>query len=125
MDKFIGLDLLQEKQVFYSKTPFKFGDNIIGYPVNIEQLIEKIGKEIIPEKLGIYHLFYDDVLIYIGMSIDLRSRLLGHYKRQDIEFNNVLWFCTEECGKTKPQTFKIESTMIKYYKPFYNKACLT
>ncbi len=106
-----------------SPNPFTYNGNIIGHPFNLEQTVAKWGKEIIPDCLGIYHLFYHDQLVYIGMSKSIRGRLMCHLKDRDMPFNNVLWFCAhrykENC--TIADIMRIEYKAIKKFKPVLNQ----
>jgi excinuclease UvrABC nuclease subunit len=95
---------------------------VIGLPFNLAQVVDRFGKEIIPNSLGIYHLFYHDQLVYIGMSKSIRGRLLQHLKDKDMPFNNCLWFVAH-CWKedaTIEEVLGIEYRMIKKFKPVLN-----
>jgi excinuclease UvrABC nuclease subunit len=104
------------------KIPFISDNQIIGMPFNLESLILNYGKQLIPSNLGIYHLFYEDQLIYIGMSKNIRGRLLQHLKDKDMPFNYCLWFVAERWKEnaTISDVLKIEYKMIKKYKPILN-----
>ena len=116
---FIGEDLLEG---ISKAAPFVFNGERIGVPFNLQQLVDAYGKEIIPDQLGIYHLFFEDQLVYIGMSKSIRGRLRMHLKDKDMPFNNVLWFCSKNYpgGLTIKQTLTIEYNMIKKFKPVLN-----
>lgn len=120
MKNFIGEDIL--KDIPTSNSPFIVDGNIIGIPFSLSHLVNKYGKEVIPNCLGIYHLFYYDQLVYVGMSKNLRGRLLGHLKDSDMVFHNVLWFCANmwKDNTTIEDVLKIEYKMIKKYKPVLN-----
>ena len=98
--------------------PFVVDGIEIGTPFNLKDLIMHTGYDMIPDCLGIYHLFYEDQLVYVGMSKSIRGRLKQHIKDDDMPFNNVLWFSTREKGIKK--TLQIEYNMIKKYKPVLN-----
>jgi hypothetical protein len=117
---FIGSEYLEG--ILTSEEPFVVDGKVIGLPFNLDMLITKYGKLIIPDVLGIYHLFYEDQLVYVGMSKNLRGRLLGHLKDKDMVFNNVLWFCASKWKEdaTIADVLKIEHRMIKRYKPVLN-----
>jgi excinuclease UvrABC nuclease subunit len=105
--------------------PFVVDGDVIGVPFNLQQVIDRYGKEIIPDELGIYHLFYEDQLVYIGMSKSIRGRLRQHLKDKDMPFNNVLWFCSSNWKEGAPaltieQTLEVEYQMIKHFKPVLN-----
>jgi excinuclease UvrABC nuclease subunit len=95
-----------------------YNGEIIGHPFNLSQTIDTLGKDIIPNVMGIYHLFYKDMLVYIGMSKNLRGRLMQHLKDESKVFQNVLWFSCED--KTIDQVLNIEYNMIKKFKPSLN-----
>jgi len=122
--EYIGQSILDDNRIRRASSPLVHNGVIIALPFNLGDLIKTDLKSLIPESYGIYYLYYDDILVYIGMSSNLKNRLLGHYKKNDMEFNNVIWFSTEYFGKTLAETFKLESSMIKVYKPFYNQALI-
>jgi hypothetical protein len=119
---FIGQATLKQMGVRYSETPYLFNGEVVGFPFNLDDLVNQFGKDLIPEKLGIYHLFYNERLIYIGMSTKLRSRLLGHLKRKLIPFNYVLWFCADQWkyDATVNDVLDIEMRMIQHHIPPFN-----
>jgi hypothetical protein len=116
---FIGLEYLKEVK---TTNPFIVDGVVIGIPFDLKELISKYGKEIIPNELGIYHLFYKDQLVYIGMSRKLRGRLLCHLKDNDMPFNNVLWFCASllENKASVEDILILEHNLIKKFKPVLN-----
>ena len=118
---FIGDELL--KDIPTSTSPFICVGVVIGLPFDLKCAIQYYGKEIIPDCLGIYHLFYEDQLIYVGMSKNLRGRLLCHLKDKDMPFNNVLWFCADTWKEsaTIEDVLRIEYKMIKKFKPALNR----
>lgn len=118
---FVGGDLLDRIQG--SPNIFMVDGVEIGRPFNLAQLVGMYGKDIIPNCLGIYHLFYHDQLVYVGMSKSIRGRLLCHLKDKDMPFNNVLWFCAEMMGEnvTIADVLRIEYNAIKRYKPVLNQ----
>jgi predicted GIY-YIG superfamily endonuclease len=118
-ENFIGESLIKE---FCRKNPFVVEDKIIGYPFNINELIKKYDKYLIPDDLGIYHLFYNDQLIYIGMSKSIRGRLLQHLKDDDMPFNYCLWFVASyyKENATIKDVLEIEYKLIKKFKPVLN-----
>ena len=115
----IGREVLNEYLVSISKTPFYFKDLLIGYPFSVEQLYNNTGKILMPREQGIYHLFKDDELVYIGMSKNICNRLLDHLRDEKKDFNYCLWFVIKE--KTVDEIFQIEKRMINYWKPKYNQ----
>lgn len=117
-DEYIGSSIM--KGIKHASNPFVYNGEVIGLPFNLQQTIDKFGKEIIPSKMGLYHLFLDDRLVYIGMSKNLKGRLLYHLKDQDMVFDNVLWFVSDEIGLDLEETLTKEKWMIKYHKPPLN-----
>lgn len=105
-----------------TSSPFIVDGVVIGLPFNLQNLVYNFGKEIIPNCLGIYHLFYEDQLVYIGMSKNIRGRLIQHLKDKDMPFNNCLWFCAGNYKKdaTIGEILRIEYEMIKKFKPVLN-----
>jgi hypothetical protein len=99
-----------------------FSDGMkIGHPFNLSDAVNELGKEIIPDELGIYHLFLDDHLVYVGMSKNLRERLLYHLKDDEMPFDNVLWFCGNDFkDKTIKDVLQIEKNLIKRLRPPLN-----
>lgn len=120
MENYIGKEFLE--CIDKSDKPFVLDGVEIGMPFNLQMLVNQYGKKAIPNCLGIYHLFYNDQLVYIGMSKNLRGRLLGHLKDKDMPFNNVLWFCAHlwKEDATVADVLRIEHNMIKRYKPALN-----
>lgn len=68
----------------------------IGRPFDLTIAVQLFGKEVIPDVQGIYHLFYKGRIVYVGMSKNLRGRLLYHLKDPDKVFDAVLWYKLEE-----------------------------
>lgn len=120
---FIGKDWLDYYKIRHSK-PFYNGSLKVGYPVNVEDIINRDLKRVIPASLGIYHLFKDGELVYIGMSKCIKKRISEHYNSNDIDFNEALWFCAEIANKNIKDIFRIERLMIIKYKPKFNTAYL-
>jgi hypothetical protein len=116
---FIGEDFLK---TIRTSAPFIVDGVLIGHPFNLQNLVNNFGKDIIPNCLGIYHLFYEDQLIYIGMSKNIRGRLIQHLRDQDMPFNYCLWFCAHlyKEDTTIAEILTIEYKMIKKFKPVLN-----
>lgn len=105
------------------KDYFEYNGTKIGRPFCLKTLVELYGKEAIVDDLGWYHLFYKGRLVYIGMSRNLRGRLLYHLKDQDMIFDAVLVF--PSCGTLNvEQVLIIETKLIKHFKPSLNSACI-
>lgn len=120
---FVGQESLNG--ISYSECPFVHNNELIGYPFNLKEAVSVYGRDVVPDKPGIYHLFYNELLVYVGMSKSLRDRLMCHLKDDDMPFNNVLWFCDErfvkEDGSPNVQKLmEIEYKIIKMYKPSLN-----
>lgn len=116
---FIGIEYLECIEM---SNDFIVDGKVIGKPFNLQMVLSRFGKEIIPNCLGIYHLFYKDQLIYIGMSKNIRGRLLQHLKDKDMPFNSCLWFCAHMWREdaTIEDVLRIEYKMIKKFKPVLN-----
>ncbi len=114
--EYIGKELLKG---ISKSNPFIVDGNVIGVPFNLDQVYYLFGKEIIPDKLGIYHLFYKDQLVYIGMSKSIRRRLIEHLRDKDMLFDDVLWFCSKRWKQddTIEETLRIKYKMIEKHKP--------
>ena len=117
--KFIG----EEYGLATYENPFIVDGIEIGYPFNIRKAVDRFGKDIIPDCLGIYHLFFDEQLVYIGMSKNLRARLLCHISDEDKVFTHVLWFCADKWkpNATIADVMHIERVMIRKMKPVLNQ----
>lgn len=101
-----------------ASTPYIYNGKVIGLPFNLQQTIFWFGKEFIPNCQGLYHLFLDSHLVYIGMSKNIRGRLLNHLKDDDMVFDNVLWFCMEDYSLE--HIIKKEKELIKQMRPSLN-----
>lgn len=121
---FYGSDFLKNNNISTSSAPFISDNNIIGMPFSLSNLIDNRLKFMIPETRGIYYLFNNDVLVYIGMSRNLQNRLIGHNRNKEMDFNNVIWFSGVTFNLSLSEIFRLEKQMILRYKPFYNEAYL-
>jgi len=110
----IGSELLKNIDTI----KFFYKNELIGTPFNLNQLISYYGKNIIPTKKGIYHLFYKDCLVYIGMSKNIKTRLLGHLRDPDMVFDYCIWFCM--VNYSIEEILNCEKNMIKKFKPSLN-----
>jgi excinuclease UvrABC nuclease subunit len=113
-------DLIE--QVPHYETPLIHDGEIVGYPYCIETAVRIFGKEVITEHQGIYQLFYKHSIVYVGMSKNLRKRILYHIQDQDKIFDAVLIY-------PMPDTplkiiLDIEAEMIKKYTPSLNVSYL-
>ena len=118
-NNYVGQELLEG---INTAAPFMVDGVVIGMPFHLKQLVDRYGKYIIPSELGIYHLFYHNQLVYVGMSKNIRGRLMMHLKDRDMPFTHCLWFCAQLWKKdaTIEDVLKIEYKMIKKYKPVLN-----
>jgi len=110
----IGYELLKNIDTI----KFFYKNELIGTPFNLNQLISYYGKNIIPIKKGIYMLFYKDCIVYVGMSKNIKTRLLGHLRDTEMIFEHCIWFCMED--SSIEQILTIEKNMIKKFKPSLN-----
>ena len=106
------------KNLRRAPTPYIYNGEMIGHPFNLEDVLNFFGEDAIPETQGIYHLFYKDMLVYIGMTKRIRGRLIQHLRDEGKVFHNVLWFEMED--KTIEQILETEYNMIKKFKPSLN-----
>lgn len=110
--EFLGIDLYKE--------PFFYNGLEIGRPYCLASLLGTWGIDMLPPKVGIYHLFFEGRLVYIGMSKNLRKRLVYHFKDKDMIFDGVLHFVMEEPKYTLEYVLKTETKMIKAHRPPLN-----
>jgi len=68
-------------------------------------------------KRGIYFLYKDDKIIYIGKSTNLGKRLYNH-KVQNLKDFDIIKVYT---FKSNADIHYLEPYLINYYKPLYNK----
>jgi hypothetical protein len=117
-------EIAQEvSKVPHYKEQFKFKDRELGYPFNLYVAVQTFGKEVIPDVQGIYHLFYKGRLVYVGMSKNLRGRLLYHMKDPEKVFDAVLWFKMEDYSIE--QILNYERKMIMHHVPPLNIECIS
>ena len=69
-------------------------------------------------KIGVYHLYKDGEIVYIGMSVNLMIRLGKHYRDKEIDFDRIDFY--EINGVDKKGLRSIEGRMIKRFNPIYN-----
>lgn len=118
--RWIGFEYLSGCKI--AKDPFVVDGVTIGMPFNLEDIYNKFGKGIIPDCLGIYHLFMGNKLVYVGMSTSIRKRLMCHLRENLDLFDNCLWFCTAIIDRYNSieHTRLLEAQMIKKFKPELN-----
>ena len=105
-------------KVPHYKEQFIANGKEIGRPFDLRVAVQTFGREIIPDVQGIYHLFYKGRIVYIGMSKNLRGRLLYHLKDPEKVFDAVLWFNLEDYSIE--QVLNFERKMIIYHVPPLN-----
>lgn len=110
--EFYGIELYKE--------PFFYNGLEIGRPYCLGSVLGTWGVEMLPAKVGIYHLFFEGRLVYVGMSKNLRKRLLYHFKDKDMIFDGVLHFVMEEPQYTLEDVLRTETKMIKVHRPPLN-----
>jgi len=123
--KSIGADNLRKAGIRQYESPYIFQGEVIGFPFSLADLVSAKMDFLIPEKMGIYHLFLAGRVVYIGMSKSLKSRLLYHLNDKLMYFDSVLWFCTEDLGLDDDKcplkkTLELEANMIKMVMPPLN-----
>ncbi len=119
-EKYIGSECFEGCRT--AEVPYIYEGIEIGMPFNLEDIYNKYGKQIFPDCLGIYHLFQGSKLVYIGMSVSIRKRLMCHLREMTDKFDNCLWFCTSiiEKHNSIERTRILESKMINTLRPIYN-----
>jgi hypothetical protein len=105
-------------RVPHYKEHFTFKGREIGRPFDLRMAVQLFGTDVIPEGQGIYHLFYEGRIVYIGMSKKLRGRLLYHLKDVEKVFDAVLWYELE--NYSIEQILSYERKMIQYHTPPLN-----
>lgn len=79
------------------------------------------NSKIIDSPKGIYFLYDDDELVYIGQSVCVLRRLFDHLAEQNIhlkkKFNKMFFIRTDESDELRRKT---EANLIRFYKPKYN-----
>jgi len=95
----------------------------IGCPFDLTTAVRTFGREVIPDTQGIYHLFYKGRLVYVGMSKNLRGRLLYHLKDPEKVFDAVLWFNMEDYSIE--EILNYERKMITHHVPPLNVECIS
>ncbi|MGJ1245159.1 nucleotide excision repair endonuclease [Sphingobacterium sp. UBA7038] len=80
----------------------------------------------VPSAVGVYYI-YDkhDALIYVGKSIDIRNRLLQHFRSTDFKERKIQGAaCRVGFELTGHELLALlyESDLIKKHQPYYNRA---
>jgi len=83
-----------------------------------------------PNKNGIYFLYWNDILVYIGKSSGIKgSTICGRLKsaynkinsRQNISINEMKWKCVIIENKNQKWIDTIEQILITYFDPEWNR----
>lgn len=69
------------------------------------------------DEIYIYFLLEGETIVYVGQTVNLKSRLKEHSKNKT--FDRVEYFFT---SKTKPETDLLEAVLILKHLPKYNKS---
>lgn len=93
------------------------GENL-GQPVLIRSIVQAGIWRSISEEQGIYHLFANGELVYVGVANNLQRRLREHYESAKLFDAYLLFPCNLLSMKT---IYRIEAKMIEEYKPALNK----
>lgn len=65
---------------------------------------------------GIYFMYMDEELVYIGQSINISSRIINHYRENTKVFNKVFFIKVDA-----DSLLSVERDLIKKFNPKYNK----
>ncbi len=80
----------------------------------------------VPSAIGVYYIYdRNDVLIYVGKSIDIRNRLLQHFRSTDFKERKIQGAAYRvgfELTGHELLALLYESDLIKKHQPFYNRA---
>ena len=82
------------------------------------KIATKEFSELINNMSGIYRLYKNDKIIYIGKSVCIKSRLTQHKKDKDIDYFDFT-ILNNESNKNIYEVYYIDK-----YKPIYNKDCV-
>lgn len=79
-----------------------------------EELLAKSKPYGLRDKIcGVYFLFYQDILVYVGQSVDIDSRLLSHFTTKAFDRYSYIVLSEDELDD-------VENYYINKYKPIYN-----
>ena len=67
---------------------------------------------------GIYRLYKNDEIVYIGKSVDIKVRMITHRKEKDVDYFDFT-ILNNESDKNIYELYYIDK-----YKPLYNKDCM-
>jgi hypothetical protein len=111
---FVGQSFLKKRY----DNPLIMDGKEIGYPVYY-LWCRNNPKFQPPNSIGIYYLFNKGLLVYIGFSRKIRTRIRSHKIEKVKEFDAILWETKKGIHFTK--WLQIERELIKYWKPSLNK----
>jgi predicted GIY-YIG superfamily endonuclease len=90
-------------------------------PISVEPLIpardESLLSALAYPVQGVYLLYLDEEVVYVGMSTHIRLRIAQHRKENTKVFNKVLLYQIED----ETSRLRTESILILKYLPRYNK----
>ena len=81
-----------------------------------EYLINKISSQIKYVKRGVYFLYQNSTVVYVGLSKNISNRLHNHYSEKQKIFDSYSYIEIPD----EIDLYFIESYFINYYKPIYN-----
>lgn len=119
-DIFIGDSIFEYLRIKQENDVFTYKGVDIARPFKLQDIYTNDIEFMIPKELGIYHLFKNNELVYIGMSKNIRKRLRQHFRDDNKDFDSVLYFIARIFDKNINDITKIEKNMIKYHKPKLN-----
>lgn len=98
--------------VAYRAKPYLHNGKIIGHPIKADYRVYHLP----PAIRGMYHLFSEDQLLYIGITDNLQRRIKEHYRNLDFQY-----FLTFDCSNmTRKELEAQETLMIQKLNPPLN-----
>jgi hypothetical protein len=104
--------------VLYKFGESEFEDDLINAPVELSRVknLKRIPLNAIVPPPGVYFLYHDKVLQYIGQSVNVYSRLNQHAEGGEFVFNKIYFLpCHVDVLD------KTEKEMIRHFTPPFNK----
>jgi len=86
-------------------------------PVLLVELLRKTRKPVEPPEAGVYLLFDNEEIVYVGRSVHVRERVEAHHSTK--KFNAYAMVPVPELDQTW-----VEKALIQALKPRYNKDLL-
>lgn len=71
-----------------------------------------------PKKTGIYFLFNEGVLVYIGYSGNIKNRIRSHYRDKYKPFDAILWLTNRSFSIR--EWLRFEKDLIRFWSPSLN-----